>query len=341
MTRPCSLAPSGCCWDHGRPVEVGVLAGALQREPAAVAAAVDRLEQAGVTRRDPAGRLLGSHGLSVAPTHHELLSDGRRRWTWCAYDAVGILGAPEADGRVRSRSPHSGTLIELTFDAGQPAATDAVVFMAEEPCRSVIDDWCPLVNLFEHDHAAAAWARQHGISGAARPVAQATRVGAAAWRAYLWPGATPAGCCPQWTWPSGATVDLEELRRVAAGSGGAGGRPAQPPAAHRADTAAAAEGEPVPLLPQVVDRSAAAFDRALERRDAAGMVAAILAIDRAIVAWSADTLQSDDVDRAHSMLRSLVVRLGEAAAAGLRDPGEALAPIIEPLVGLRALLHLL
>ena len=62
--------------DHGRPLEVGVLADALQREPAAVAAAVDRLEQAGLTRRDPAGRLLGSHGLSVAPTNHEL----RDRW---------------------------------------------------------------------------------------------------------------------------------------------------------------------------------------------------------------------------------------------------------------------
>jgi Alkylmercury lyase len=98
----------------------------------------------------------------VAPTNHELVIDGRRRWTWCAHDAVGILGALEADGRVRSRSPYSGTLIELTFDAGQPAATDAMVFMAEEPCRSVIDDWCPLVNLFEDDQAAAAWARQQG-----------------------------------------------------------------------------------------------------------------------------------------------------------------------------------
>ena len=82
-------------------------------------------------------------------------------------------------------------MIELTFDGGWPDATEAVVFMAEEPCRSVIDDWCPLVNLFEHDQAAAAWARRHGISGAARPVAQATQLGAAAWRAYLWPGPHP------------------------------------------------------------------------------------------------------------------------------------------------------
>jgi cysteinyl-tRNA synthetase len=39
------------------------------------------------------------------------------------------------------------------------------------------------------------------------------------------------------------------------------------------------------------------------------------------------------------MLRSLVVRLGEAAATGLRDPREMLAPIVEPLVGLRASLR--
>jgi alkylmercury lyase len=194
--------------DHGRPVEVGALADALEREPAAVAAAVDRLEQAGLTRRDPVGRLLGSHGLSVTPTQHELTVDGQRRWTWCAFDAVGILGALEADGRVRSRSPHSGTPIELGFHGGWPDATEAVVFLAEGPCRSVIDDWCPLVNLFENDQAATAWARQHGIAGAARPVAQATQLGAAAWRAYLWPGTTPDGCCPPGE--TSMTVALEE-----------------------------------------------------------------------------------------------------------------------------------
>lgn len=69
------------------------------------------------------------------------------------------------------------------------------------------------------------------------------------------------------------------------------------------------------------------------------MVEAILELDRAIVGWTADTLESDDLDRAHSILRSLVVRLGEAASAGLRDPAEALAPIVESLIGLRAALR--
>jgi hypothetical protein len=66
----------------------------------------------------------------VTPTQHELLIDGKHRWTWCAYDAVGILGALEADGRVHSRSPRSGTLIELEFRGGRPDATEAVVFLA-------------------------------------------------------------------------------------------------------------------------------------------------------------------------------------------------------------------
>jgi hypothetical protein len=50
-----------------------------------------------------------------------------------------------------------------------------------------------------------------------------------------------------------------------------------PPVAGRTDAAAAppAEQEPVAPLPQVVDRSAAAFDH-LEQRDTNGMVAVIL-----------------------------------------------------------------
>jgi hypothetical protein len=41
----------------------------------------------------------------------------------------------------------------------------------------------------------------------------------------------------------------------------------------------------------------AAFDAALAARDADRAVAAILDLESAIVEWSRDTLQSDDVDR--------------------------------------------
>jgi hypothetical protein len=56
--------------DHGRPVEVGALADALQREPAVLAAAVDRLEQAGLTRRDPAGQPWAVGGANQPRARH-------------------------------------------------------------------------------------------------------------------------------------------------------------------------------------------------------------------------------------------------------------------------------
>ena len=56
-------------------------------------------------------------------------------------------------------------------------------------------------------------------------------------------------------------------------------------------------------------------------RDAAGAVKAVLELDQALVEWSADTLQSDEPDRARATLRSMIVRLGQAAdARSARSP---------------------
>src|SRR6266536_3608411 len=79
---------------------------------ARVAQALASLDRQGRLRRDPAGAVSGSHGLSLTPTAHELLLEhpaGRERqyWTWCAWDAVGILAALDASGRIRSTSPSS------------------------------------------------------------------------------------------------------------------------------------------------------------------------------------------------------------------------------------------
>jgi alkylmercury lyase len=135
----------------------------------------------------------GSHGLSVTPTAHAFQLDGRRFWTWCARDAVGILGALGATGRVRSHSPHSGAPIQLDFHAGRPSApSDVVVFMADQDCcTSVADDWCPLVNFFEDARAATAWAAQQQAAGTPLPLAEATRTGTAHWRAHVAPVADP------------------------------------------------------------------------------------------------------------------------------------------------------
>jgi cysteinyl-tRNA synthetase len=78
-----------------------------------------------------------------------------------------------------------------------------------------------------------------------------------------------------------------------------------------------------------------AFDVALAARDADGAVAAILELESAIVEWSRDTLQSDDVDRARAALRSMIVRLGAAATEGVRDVREVLGPVVEAALAAR------
>lgn len=193
--------------DDGRPVSSARLAQALACDPDRVEQALVLLDRQGRIRRDHTGAVTGSHGLSVAPTPHELLLEQqpgqeRRFWTWCAWDAVGILAALDASGRIRSTSPGSRSPIQLDFDHGQPRnpEPDLVVFFANIDCctsgaetndgsgggsGSVIDDWCPMVNFFEHAEAAQAWAAEQRVRGTAVPLAEATDQGKLAWRGWI------------------------------------------------------------------------------------------------------------------------------------------------------------
>ena len=125
--------------------------------------------------------------------------------------------------------------------------------------------------------------------------------------------------------PAGAAAEFGAVSSSRAAPPGAAGAPASPSAptspASLADSTRAAE---------------AAFDSALAAGDADGAVAAALELDDAITAWSSDTLQSDEMDRAHAALRSMVVRLGQAATDGLRDPRQVVSPVVEAALALRA-----
>ena len=79
----------------------------------------------------------------------------------------------------------------------------------------------------------------------------------------------------------------------------------------------------------------AAFTTALATRDADSAIAAILELESAIVEWSRDTLQSDDVDRARAALRSMIVRLGAAATDGVRDVRDVIGPVVEAALAAR------
>ena len=111
-----------------------------------------------------------------------------------------------------------------------------------------------------------------------------------------------------------------------------------PPAPREDDTQETAS------VAEVARRAATAFDEAVGAGDADRALAAVLELDDAIAAWSADTFQSDEMDRARATLRAMIVRLAEAARrratrsptggrparrgdAGLADEGQGRRPL--------------
>ena len=135
--------------------------------------------------------------------------------------------------------------------------------------------------------------------------------------------------------PAGQPLGLDALLEAARGSVSAARRdPASTGASVGKGSPLPSPAGRSPLLSEVA-RLEQAFEAAIAGRKAPDAAAAILTLDRAIADWAADTLQTDDPDRARAVLHSLVQRLGEAAAGGLRDPRELLAPLVESLITLR------
>jgi hypothetical protein len=130
--------------------------------------------------------------------------------------------------------------------------------------------------------------------------------------------------------PTGSVVSIASIGSGASNSGapGAGAAPASG-AAPSAPTVAS------PFLAEV-DEHEATVVRALADRDARSAAEAVLALDRTIESWSRDSLQSDEAERARATFRSLVVRLGELAAAGAGDPRDRVAPFVDLLLAQRA-----
>ncbi len=78
-----------------------------------------------------------------------------------------------------------------------------------------------------------------------------------------------------------------------------------------------------------------AFRAARRVADVAAMVEALLALDDELWAWSADTLQSDALDRGRASLRAMVAELGELAARGARHPAAVVGPFVDLALTLR------
>ncbi|HVC04392.1 MAG TPA: hypothetical protein VND88_06920 [Candidatus Acidoferrales bacterium] len=89
-----------------------------------------------------------------------------------------------------------------------------------------------------------------------------------------------------------------------------------------------------PFLQEVARQSELA-DSAIAGRDVDSAVGAVLAIDSQMHEWEADTLDSDEQERAREVLRRYVVRLGDLARTGAGDPRDLLAPLVNAILELR------
>lgn len=135
------------------------------------------------------------------------------------------------------------------------------------------------------------------------------------------------------TYPTGAVLSLEELRKGS--SSALSSEPSTTETTQAPSDQEAASDIEVDSLKASAERIEAKFAKALEQRDAKTCVAAILELDDQIVEWSRDSLQSSDLAVARQTLRSMVVKLGEVATTGIKDPKEILGPVVEAALSAR------
>jgi hypothetical protein len=178
--------------ETGRPVPSTRLAAALGEELAGITADLLVLAERGRIRL--AGQdVLASLGLTLVGTNHQIGIDGARWHTWCALDALGILGALAVDSWIRSANPVTGQQFHITIADGVPrsAGPPPVLFIADQaPVASVIDQWCPLVNFFASRESALSWAAQAGARGRCFDLADAFPLATVLWQPLV---GAPAG----------------------------------------------------------------------------------------------------------------------------------------------------
>ena len=132
---------------------------------------------------------------------------------------------------------------------------------------------------------------------------------------------------------AGEEMSLKEFRASVAGLGA---RPSAP----RPPTTSAAVGEPEaaaesPLLASI-EAHLEAFDVAIRALDSHSALESILDLEEELAAWSADTLQSDEMDKGRAALRSMISRLEPLVRDGLVPGDERIRPLVEVIIELRA-----
>ena len=138
-------------------------------------------------------------------------------------------------------------------------------------------------------------------------------------------------------YPTGSELHLDNLRSPGSTHTSGAAVHAARPAAESAAPADSDAGRP--SLATDTARCERAFNEAIESRNAEDAARAVLELETSIHAWSADTNQSEDGDRARAALRSMIVKLGQAASGGLADPRSVVGPFVDGLLAIRSIVR--
>lgn len=178
---------------EGRPVEPDRLAAALGIDADGLDDVFDGLPAA---QWDDDGNLVG-FGITLRPTPHHFVVDGRELYTWCAFDTLlftVVLGRPTS---VASTCPATGDPIRVRLDPDRVAdfSPPGLVVSSDMPCSRVPDirtAGCVHGHFFASADAAAPWRAEHP-SGTLRPVVDEFADALRAATALGWAGSRHAG----------------------------------------------------------------------------------------------------------------------------------------------------
>lgn len=109
---------------RGEPLAIAQVAQALGISVGAVEALVRESTLRPLIHTGKEGRIVGFHGLIVAPTHHKLTVNSRTLWTWCAWDSLFIPELLGESAEIESPDPETNQLIRLTVSSAGVEAVE-------------------------------------------------------------------------------------------------------------------------------------------------------------------------------------------------------------------------
>jgi alkylmercury lyase len=115
---------------------------------------------------DEQGYVIG-WGLTLNPTVHSVVMDGRQLYVWCAGDTLLIPLLVDRPARIDSPCPATGTPIRFVVDPAVGVleldpATAVIAYPATSRTRAVRDDFCTPHRFFATTEVTREWVGEHG-----------------------------------------------------------------------------------------------------------------------------------------------------------------------------------